>query len=180
MKSLLNIGNSVSLFFILLLISCIIIIFSFDKSATLTYNTIGEIPLIEINDFTAYEITKDALNTKITAKNAKRFDNYEEMSNIELEKKSNQILDKLTAPTALKKENIIYFDNGVKNLRDDFEMFSTKAIYHIDSKIINGNGNFHITSPSQNIIGQNIYYDMQSGNIKAINIQAKLKPKETK
>lgn len=178
MKNLFSIGNSVSIFFAALLFISIICIFLFDNDSIAPYQSKGDIPLIELNDFVAYEISKDEVKAKLSAKNAKRFAKYEELNEVVLDKTSQNINDKITAKKAIKRENIIYFDDGVQNIRDNYEIYSQKATYDIDSKLISGRDKFYIQSKFERIDGENIEYDAKSGVLKAKNVKAILKPKQ--
>lgn len=178
MKNFLNVGNSVSLFFVFLLILSVIIIFSFDKNIVTPYVSPGDIPKIELNNFTIYQINNENLLMKLYAKNAKQFDKFDEFSDVLLERLNNNIIDKITAPIAIRKDNIIFFDQGVNDFRDGYDIYTTKGIYHIDKNIMEGEGSFSIKGNFQNIIGEDIYYDAEHGITKAKNIQAKLSTKK--
>lgn len=172
-----GIANSVSMFFIALLAVSIIIVPSFDVSHTPPRFTKSTMPKIEINNFTAFEVTQDALISKLTAKNGKQFENenkatIEELSDIVVERNSDAF-DTLSAKSARKIGDNIYFDNGVKNLRDGYEMYSRIATYNLQSKALNGKDDFYIKSKFEDIKGENISYE--SGIIKAQNITAKIK-----
>ncbi|RDU64720.1 hypothetical protein [Helicobacter sp. MIT 14-3879] len=177
MRSLLNIGNSISLFFILLLISSIVIIFSFDKNVIYPYSNKNSIPKIEISNFIAYEIGSKSLISKLSGKNAKQFDDFEEITDVEFYRNDNNSFDVLKAHSAIKKDNIVYFNNGVNNKRNGYDLYSKVAIYHIDKKLLEGKDDFSIKSDFENVIGKNLYYDYKNGITKANNIKAILKPK---
>lgn len=177
MKNLLNIGNSVSLFFVFLLFVSIVIIFSFDKDTVMPHVNVGDIPKIELNNFTIYQINNENLLTKLYARNAKQFDKFEEFSDVILERLNNDIIDKMATKSAIKKDNVIFFDDGVNNSRDGYDLYSTKGVYHIDKNILEGNGFFSINGNFQDIKGDNIYYDANTGLLSAKNINAKLNVK---
>ena len=174
MKNLLNIGNSVSLFFIFLLFVSVVVIFSFDKNEVVPYMNPGDIPKIELNNFTIYQIDKDNLLTKLHARNAKQFEKFEEFSDVVLERLNNNIIDRLTTSNAIKKDNAIFFDEGVNNNRDGYDMYSTRAVYFIDRNTLEGSGFFRINGNFQDIKGDDVYYDGKTGVVFAKNIQAKL------
>lgn len=178
MKSLLNIGNSVSLFFALLLFFSIVVIFSFDKNAVIPYANHVDIPKIELNNFTIYQISNENLLTRLYAQNAKQFDKFEEFSNVTLERLNNNIIDKITTKSAIKKDNAIFFDDGVNDNRDGYDLYSTKGVYRIDKNILEGNGFFSISGNFQDIKGDDIYYDANTGLVSAKNINAKLNIKK--
>lgn len=175
MKNLLNIGNSVSVFFFFLLILSIIIIFLFDKNIISPYVSPIDIPKVELNNFTIYQINTENLLIKLNAKNAKQFDKFEELNDVVLERQNVGVLDTITAPLAIKKDDMIIFDEGVHYLRLGYDLYSTKGVYYITDNIMEGEGNFFIKGNFQNIIGNNIYYDAKNGITKADNVNAKLK-----
>lgn len=176
MKTFLNAGNSISLFFAFLLILSVIIIFSFDRNVVSPYVSPGDVPKIELNDFTIYQITSKNLLMKLNATNAKQFDKYEEFRNVILERLTNNTLDMITAPIALKKGDTIFFEQGVMDSRDGYDLYTTKGVYRIDKNVMEGEGAFSIYGNSQDIIGDNIYYDAKNGITRGNNIYAKLTP----
>ena len=129
MKNLFNIGNSVSLFIAFLLFLGIVVIFSFDKNAVSPYVNPGDIPKIELNNFTIYQIDNENLLTKMHAQNAKQFEKFEEFSDVVLERLNNNIIDTITTKKAIKKDDAIFFDEGVNDNRDGYDLYSTKGIY---------------------------------------------------
>ena len=179
MKNLLNIGNSVSFFFIFLLIFSVIAIFSFDNNRTTSYLNPIDVPKIEFNNFTIYQINNENLLTKLQAKNAKQFDKFEEFNDVVLERLNKNIIDKIITSNAIKKEDAIFFNNGVNNFRDGYDLHTKSGVYYIDSNILDGNGDFYIKGNFQDIKGEDIYYDANKGIITAKNINAKLKVENT-
>lgn len=180
MKNLLNIGNSVTLFFILLLFASISAVFILSSSRISSYFNNQDIPKIELNNFTLYQINNENLIMRLNAKNAKQFDKFEEMSDLTLEQLNNNVLDKITAPSAIKNGDTIFFDNGVKNNREDYELFTKRGIYKINKNSFEGMDNFYIISQNENITGDNIFYDRKNGVIKASNVYAKINIKNNK
>lgn len=190
--NLINTGNSVSLFFLLLLIFSVAIVFSFETNRTPPQFSENSMPKIEINNFTAYEITSDSLLSKLSAKNGKQFEvatksaksgakkeSFEELSDITLERKG-ESFDLLKAQSAKRVGDEIFFDNGVSDLRDGYEMYSEVAHYDLKTRKLTGKEGFFIKSKSEDIKGENIRYDSQNGIIKADNIKAKIKLKSDK
>lgn len=175
MKSLLNIGNSVSSFFVFLLFFSIVAIFSFDNSVQESYLNPVDIPKIEFNNFILYQLDNEKLLTKLQAKNAKQFDKFEEFNDVVLERMNNNIIDKITTSNAVKKDNVIFFDNGVNDVREGYDLYTTVGVYYINDNILDGNGSFYINGNFQDVRGEDIYYDANKGIITAKNINAKLK-----
>lgn len=180
--SVFTVANSVSLFFVALLLCSVIVVLSFNTDFTPPHFTKSTMPKIEINHFTAFEITQEALLSKLKAKNGKQFESenkstIEELSDIVVERNSDTF-DVLSAKSAKKIGDNIYFDNGVKNIRNNYEAYSQSAIYHIPSKALKGSNDFYIKSPFEDIKGENFSYE--GGFIKAQNIRAKIKLKSKK
>lgn len=172
MKHLFSVGNNISLFFATLLFGSIATIFLFDKSSIAPYISPNDIPKIELNNFTIYQIDKDNLVVKLRAKNAKQFDKFEEFSDVTLERLSNEILDTITAPTAIRQKNIISFANGANNVRNGYNMFVENGFYDTDKNILNGKGFFNIKGDDNDIVGDDIYYNAQNATMRAKNINA--------
>lgn len=189
LKYLFSVGNSVSLFFGLLLIFSVALVFSFDANKIPPHFSPNSMPTIEINNFTAYEITQESLTSKLYAKNGKQFETasakkgekkeqFEELSDIRLERKG-ESFDILKAKSAKRIGDNIFFDNGVSDFRNGYELYSEVASYNLKTRNLVGKAGFSIKSASEDIRGENIHYDSINGVIKANNINAKLKLKKS-
>ncbi len=180
MKHLFSLGNSVSIFFIALLLLSIVVVLSFDKNATSPYVSSSDIPKIELHNSIAYQINTEQLSIKISAKTAKQFEKFDEFYDVMLERKDNNVIDKITAPLAIKKDNAVFFEQGVNDVRDGYNLYSTQAVYYIDKNIIDGKNRFEIKGESQYVVGDNLYYDVKNGITKASNIKAILNTQKKK
>lgn len=170
-------ANSVTIFFIALFIGSIFIVLSFSANYAPPPISTHKVPKIEIRNFTAYEIDDKALLTKLSAKQGKQFElsnkaTTEELSDVIVERNS-EAFDTLHAHKARKVGDNIYFDEGVKNVRDGYEIYSDIAIYDLQTKAIKGRDDFYIKSAFEDIKGKNISYE--NGFIKAQNIKAEIK-----
>lgn len=170
-------ANSVTIFFIALFIGSIFIVLSFSANYAPPPISTHKMPKIEIRNFTAYEIDDKALLTKLSAKQGKQFElpnkaTTEELSDVIVERNS-EAFDTLHAHKARKAGDNIYFDEGVKNVRDGYEIYSDIAIYDLQTKAIKGRDDFYIKSAFEDIKGKNISYE--NGFIKAQNIKAEIK-----
>ncbi|MGX2982529.1 hypothetical protein [Helicobacter sp. 23-1045] len=177
LQSKFNAGSGVTAFFIALLAISIAIVLSFDTAPHAKQIAPQKLPKIEIFNFTAYEIDKTALLTELIAKNAKQFElpdksTQEEIFEMTL-KRNGTSFDTLYAPSARKVGDVIYFDDGVKNLRDGYEAHSDIAVYDLRSKVLKGRDNFYIKSAFEDIKG--LHFNYENGVIQAQNIHAKIK-----
>ncbi len=177
MKNLFNIGNSVSFFFISLLVFSSIAVFLFDDDKERVYLNPIDLPKIEFNNFIIYHMNNENLITKMQAKNAKQFDKFEEFNDVVLERLNNNIIDKIVTSNAIKKDNVIFFNNGVNDFRDGYDLYTKSGVYYINDNILDGDGYFYINGNFQDIKGENVYYDANNGIVTANNIHAKLKIK---
>ena len=169
--------NSVTTFFIALFIGSIIAVLSFNANYAPQNAPTHKMPKIEVRNFTAYEIDDKALLTKLSAKVGKQFElpnktTSEELSDIIVERNSDAF-DTLRAKKARKVGENIYFDDGVKNVRDGYEIYSDIAVYDLQTRAIRGRDDFYIKSAFEDIKGENISYE--NGKIRAQNIHATIK-----
>lgn len=181
MKISLNIGSSVSFLFWTLLVASALGAVLFDKTTPKNAAARANLPKIELNNFTLFEIAPNGLALKLSAQNAKQFiengaknPTREEFREVVLERNINGAMEVISAPVAVKKDAVIFFDEGARTLRGGYEMESQKATYRIDEKTLTGRGDFRILGNGQNIAGQDIFYDMGAKIIRAENITARL------
>lgn len=178
MKHLLTIGNSITVFFSILLTSSILLIIFFNVDNGKVYYSDKQFPKIEINDFTLYQIDNKNLILQLNAVNAKQYDMFEEFSHIIMKRYVNNEIDTISAPNAIKKGNILFFNDGLGYDRGGYIFHTQEGVYSIDDGILKGNKSFSIKNEYQNILGNNIYYDSKKGLIKAYDIKAEFESKK--
>lgn len=174
MKNLLSIGNSVIIFFVLFLLFSVIIVFSFSENFLDVKISSSPLPKIEINNFTIYQINDKNLDLVLSASSAKQFSDFEEFNNVVLNKYANGVLDTISAPKAIKRDDNIFFDSGVKNIRDGYSIYSKEGIYYLSTNTFEGKNDFNISNEYHNIRGNNIFFDSKKGVVEAYDIDAKL------
>lgn len=175
MKNLLNIGNSITIFFFILLIASIVVIFSFNQNNNYSYDSYNNIAKLEINNFILYQISDKDLLLKLKALNAKQYDTFEEFSKVSIDRYVNNKLDTIYAYNAIKKNDILLFDNGVQDTRDEYTFYTKEGIYYIKDNVLKGKNAFEINGKEHKITGNNIFYDAKSGIIEAYDIDAKFR-----
>ena len=119
------------------------------------------------------------LHAEYLAKKGAKNEQFEELSDITLEHRG-ESFDTLKAKSAKRIGDEIFFDNGVSDVREGYEMYSEVAHYDLKTRILQGKRNFYIKSKSEDIKGENVRYDAQNGVLKADKISAKLKLKPAK
>ena len=158
----------------LFLIFSIVIVFSFNDNFYDTKIVNNDLPKIEINNFIIYQINDENLDLIVNAASAKQFSNFEEFSNVVLKKYANGMLDTISAPKAIKKGDNIFFDNGVKNIRNGYSIYSREGVYDLVLNVFKGKDDFNISNEYHNIKGNNISFDSKKGIVEAYDIKAKL------
>lgn len=175
MKTLLTTGNSIVVFFSVLLVSSVLIIIFFNADSGGKYFNDERFPKIEINNFTLYQINNKNLVLQLQASNAKQYDMFEEFNEITMRRYVNGDIDTIFAPSAIKKDNVLFFNDGLENSRAGYVFHTQEGIYYVDDNILQGNKSFSMNGEYQMILGNNIYYDAKNGLIRANDIQAKFK-----
>lgn len=118
-----------------------------------------EITRFEVFDFEYFKITENGVNTIASGKKARENANKEsELESLNVRNLNNTTQEHLQAPFALYNNRDIFFSQGVRYTRDNTKFWSQQARYYLDSKNLEGIGEFMILDKNATIRGQNIIY----------------------
>ncbi|CAA6803748.1 MAG: Unknown protein [uncultured Sulfurovum sp.] len=127
---------------------------------------------VEFQNFSLYDIKKDDPSQVISALKMIKYENYLDMESIDLRDESGY---RLLSKKAIYEDDFVYMDRGVNVLRDDGLKFSTKSLnYNVKTKDIKTLKPFMLEFNSSIIQGENLALNMESKNISADNIEAKI------
>lgn len=174
-----NKGGLVSYFFLLLCVFSLFMVWFFlDKKEKRIQNA-QNVSRFEAHNFTYSKIENNIFVVEALGSYAKENlqDEYQ-LENLIIHKFSleNKKKETLKAKFANYNNNAINFTDGVNYIKDSMNFYSQKALYDLDTKSLEGKGDFKITSEKYNVIGKNIIY--KDNKVIAKNIFGKIKMDE--
>ncbi|MCI5968505.1 hypothetical protein [Helicobacter sp.] len=133
-----------------------------------------DITRFEVFDFKYFKITENGVTTIAIGKKARENANKENaLEFLNVRNRNGNAQEHLQADFALYNNNNIFFPQGVTYTRGNTKFWSQQARYYLDSKNLEGIGEFVILDKSATIRGRNIIY--KDEKVYAINIRGILK-----
>ncbi len=130
----------------------------------------AQVILHEVKNF---EIAPEGVLSITTAKTLERFLHHDVLTQAEVLMKQEEHVSFLRAQTALLKGQSVYLKKDVYFARTDAISFeSDEAIYHRDTKILEGNSPFIAKQGPHQSVGETFVYDMQKGELQATRVHA--------
>ena len=130
----------------------------------------AQVVLREVKNF---EITPEGVQSITTAKTLERFLDYDVLTQAEVLVRQGLHVSFLRAQTALLKGQSVYLKKDVYFARTDAISFeSDEAIYHRDTKVLEGNSPFVARQGPHRSVGKTFVYDTQKGELQATSVHA--------
>jgi len=132
-----------------------------------------KVPLLEIEDFTVYKITKVGVENIMSGSSGKQYDTYYEVKNAHYIENKSELGQHLYADRGRFEKDIAYLNDNVRYFRDDGLSFeSDKAVYNTKKELLYVPDDF-VLSQNENIIyGKELHYNTKTGKIEADHIDA--------
>ncbi|TLD84513.1 hypothetical protein LS70_002900 [Helicobacter sp. MIT 11-5569] len=113
----------------------------------------------EIFNFAYFKITENGVSTIANGEKARENANKEnELESIQVKNLNNKIQENLQADFALYSNNNIFFPQGVDYSHGKTKFWSQQARYYLDSRNLEGIGEFVISDKSAFVRGNNVVY----------------------
>ena len=165
-------------FFWVLLISMLVFIKIQAKDTEEILRQIEQMPMIELYDFSIYDLNNDYIKANLQGQKALRFAEYEvgyeSIMSIKSDKKSKDIEYIYGEELRREKDEYIFNKGGVYAKQSGESFWSEKGIYDIKKGIFKGNGEFWAVSLEGSSTGENILYKQKEGIMQAQNVKAKI------
>ena len=130
-------------------------------------------PLLEFVDIKNYTITTKGIDTIIKAKKALRFQDHDEIKQVNILTFTRGEKETLKAKQANYKNDTIYLYGDIIYTKEDgTKLTSNRVVYEIKKKIITSKTPFVLITKKLKVTGNSFVYDKQKGIIKALKINA--------
>ncbi len=134
-----------------------------------------DIPQLEFESFTSYEIEGENVNFIINGQSAKRYDDKVVFSDFVLHEESNNSISSVAAQSGLfKGKEIILSDTVQYQSREGIVLETQKAVYHTKYKTLDIKTNFRMQRNNSVITGSSLFFNQNNDKIEAKDVKASL------
>lgn len=148
-------------------------LFVFLQPQSYTQNSDENIPQLEIEDFTLYEIDKFGVQNVVSGTIGRQYIKHYEVQNVHYIENKNKMGEHLYADNGIFKTDIAYLNDNVRYFREDGLSFeSDHAVYNTKKEFLYVPDKFVLTQNENIIYGSELYYYSLSGKMYANKINA--------
>ena len=159
-------------FFVLLLLFSVSI-FVLLKPQSYAQNTDNNVPRLEIEDFTLYEINTQGVQSVVSGTLGRQYTSHYEVENSHYIQNKNQLGEHLYADKGVFDKDTAYLNDNVRYFREDGLSFeSDHAIYDTKKEFLYVPASFVLTQNENIIYGKELHYYSQAGDMQAQDINA--------
>lgn len=159
-------------FFIFLFLFSVLL-FIFLQPQSYVQNTDENVPQLEIEDFTLYEMDKRGVKSVVSGTVGRQYIKHYEVQNVHYIENKNKTGEHLYADNGIFKAEIAYLNDNVRYFREDGLSFeSDHAVYNTNKELLYVPNKFVLTQNENVIYGSELHYYSVSGKIDAKAIKA--------
>ena len=158
-------------FFLLFLFSMALFVFLKPQS----YVNVSEknVALLEIEDFTLYEINTDGVQSVVSGTIGWQYANHYEVQKAHFVQNKNKLGEHIYADKGVFEQNTAYLDDNVRYFREDGLSFeSDLAVYNTKKEQLSVPEKFVLTQNKHVVYGSNLDYNSHTGLMQAQKIDA--------
>lgn len=158
---------NVNLFFFIVGLG-LLSIFLFFRPMEIEKNEKEEIALLDLNQFTVYELGQGGLQSIMKGSTAERFEKRYEVHDANYTDNSQAYIQNMRSDFARYEGKEIYLEQNVRYERvDGLRFLSNEAHYDQKSGIASTKGSFTLLQHGDRVKGRGLHYHSSSGHIKA-------------
>ena len=148
-------------------------IFIFLEPQSYAQNADENVPRLEIEDFTLYEINTQGVQSVVSGTLGRQYISHYEVENSHYIQNKNHLGEHLYADKGVFEKDTAYLNDNVRYFREDGLSFeSDHAVYDTKKEFLYVPENFILTQNENIIYGKELHYYSQTGDIKAQTIDA--------
>jgi len=139
----------------------------FTPNYALTQET-GEIPKIELSNFTLYEISHKGIDHILAGDEGKKFDEYYVITSAKFSDNTKNLFQTIRSDDAEYRNKIIQLDGNVHYVREDgLEFRSHEGSYNSIESLVQTKGSFVITQEGNRVEGTKLFYNTELDTVSA-------------
>lgn len=154
-------------------------IFTLFKPLNIKQQIVGDIPQLKMNQFTMYELNKNALETLVTGSQALRYKDRYVFNEVDFTDSSQKFISNIQASRGIYKNNILNLDGNVSYLREDgLEFKANTLVYNTKSSIAHTNDDYIAFLGENSMSGTSLKYLSTKNRITSKNVVVKYQIEE--
>lgn len=162
---------SINLFFIVLLGLLIGMYNYFTPNYTRSVES-GEVPKIELSNFTLYEISPKGIDHVLEGKEGKKFDDRYTVTSAKFSDNTKRLFQTMQSNHVDYRSDHITLKGNVHYARaDGLEFRSNEGKYNTKTSVIETQGAFVVTQKSNRIDGDKLHYDNEHNTVSADHVR---------
>lgn len=167
--------------FFLLVAAVLGVIFLGFKPLAIKAQGSGEFAQIELTAFTVHELTTDGVKTIFTGADARRYEDRYEVYAMQLTDRSGEFQQQMEANFGVYKEPLVTLHGNVRYRRDDGLYFNcNEAIYDRNRSVAHTEGAFVMGQGTDAVHGDDLVFNSQTSEARAVKIEAYYALEESK
>lgn len=160
--------------FFLLVLGLILAIYGYFAPTYKYTKDAGEIPKIELYNFTLYEISHRGIDHLLEGKEGKKFEEYYTVTSAKFSDNTKHLLHFVESDRAHYRDDFLKLDGNLRYTRQDgLEFHTQRGTYDTKKGVIVTPESFFIVQNNHRIDGENIRYEVDRQWITANRIRAK-------
>jgi len=146
-------------------------IFIFFKPLDIKQQIFGDVAQLKMNEFTMYELNKNALETLVTGSKALRYKDRYVFNEVDFTDNSQKFISNIQANKGVYKDNILNLSKNVSFVREDgLEFKSNTLVYNTKSAIAYTNDNYTAFMGENSMRGTSLKYFSAKKKITSKNV----------
>lgn len=130
-----------------------------------------EVAQLELLDFTLHELDQQGLRNVLSGSKGNRFVDRYVIEDVNYTDNTKLYVENMRSDTGVYKGNVVTLEGNVRYHRQDGIYFnSDKATFDQNHSVARTQGPFVLTKEADSVRGENLFYNSDSGKIKAQNV----------
>ncbi|MDD5051188.1 MAG: LPS export ABC transporter periplasmic protein LptC [Sulfuricurvum sp.] len=161
---------SINIFFTVIAL-LLIGMYGYFKPSYLVHQDAREVPKLELEAFTLYEISHKGVDHVLEAKNGKEFEDRYEVTSAKFSDNTKRLFQTVSADQAKYKDDLITLRGNVNFVREDgLKFVSDEGKYNTKSSLIHTEGPFVITQNHNRVEGTKLDYNTNQDTVNAYKV----------
>jgi LPS export ABC transporter protein LptC len=158
-------------YFFLLIGAVLLAVLVFFKPMRTQTEITKEVAQIELFDFILYELDRQGLRNVLSGSIGNRFTDRYVIQDVNFTDNTKKYVENMRSDEGVYQHNVVTLEGNVRYHREDGIYFnSDKATFDQNRSIARTHGPFVMTQGEDRVQGENLFYNSDSGKIKAQNV----------
>ena len=149
----------------------LLMIFFFFKPLHIKQQIFGDVPLLNMNEFTMYELNNHGLETLVTGSNALRYKDRYVFNEVDFTDNSQNFISNIQAKHGLYKNNLLSLNGDVSYVREDGLEFESQTLtYNTKTSVAQTQDKYVAKIGENSMSGTSLEYQSTQNKITSKNV----------